>query len=87
MVALVIIGLRVEGEKMVAKKSLIEAMNEAKAYSLKFKGIKTYVMDVKGKRSKWFTIPYIVREVILCGWHIHTVFENGVEVRRKEWDI
>lgn len=71
---------------MDIKKSLQEAREGAREHSLRFP-VKCYVMDKKGKRAVFYTVPYIIKEQILFGWHVDAVYEKGVEVEYRVEDL
>lgn len=68
------------------KKSLREARERAREHSLRCP-VKCYVMDKKGKRAKFYTLSYFIKELILYGWHVDAVYEKGVEVEYRVEDL
>lgn len=71
---------------MYDKKSLREARERAREHSLRYQ-VKCYVMDKKGKRARIHAVPYIVKELILMGWHVDAVYEKGVEIEYRVEDL
>lgn len=62
---------------VIKKKSVLLAIAEAQALSIKFPGVTYWVMDKPRHHAQVYSVEWICRERILQGWHIVCKFKNG----------
>ena len=63
------------------KKSLDEAVIEAKRISFVYPKIVVRVMDKKYSKAVVCISSWVYKERILDGWHVVTTFKNGKEIK------
>lgn len=62
------------------KKSIIEAMEQARQHSAVYPDMIVRVMDKPRKHAVVTASEWIYRERVLAGWHTVATFKNGKEL-------
>lgn len=68
----------------MAKKSLMEALERGKAFSLEHPGVIVWVMDAYRQKAVISSVNWIVKQRLFEGWRIEAVFKNGERISGKE---
>ena len=66
------------------KKSLVEALERGRVFSLEHPDTVVWVMDARRQHAVISSVNWIVKQRLFEGWRIEAAFKNGEKISGKE---